>query len=92
MFQSKNFGLAVVDRKDIEPSRFAFVVSKKVAGEAVDRNRVKRILGEGVRLSLFDIKPGFDMVFLARPTITRFSTADIMREVKECLKNSGFFK
>ena len=91
VYQSRNFGLAVVDRKDGGPSRFAFVASTKVAREAVDRNRIKRVLGEGVRLSLFDIKNGYDMVFLAKPTITRIPTDQIMKEVRESLKDSGFF-
>ncbi len=92
VYQSINFGLAVVDRVDKDPSRFASVVSKKVALEAVDRNRIKRVIGEAVRLSMFDIKNGYDMVFLAKPGITRIPTSEIMREVKECLKNSGFFQ
>lgn len=91
VFQSKNFGVAVLDRKDETPSRFAFIASTKVAKEAVDRNRIKRVLGEGVRLSLFDIKKGFDMVFLAKPGITRIPTSEIMKEVRQCLKESGLF-
>lgn len=89
VYQSGNFGMAVVTRNDNDPSRFAFVVSSKVAKEAVDRNRIKRVISEAVRLSLLEIKPGLDVVFLARPTITRVPTSDIMKEVKECLRSSG---
>ncbi|MEK7470827.1 MAG: ribonuclease P protein component [Patescibacteria group bacterium] len=91
VYQSQNFGIAVVDRHDDGPSRFAFIASIKVARDAVDRNRIKRVLGEAVRLSLFDIKNGYEMVFLAKPGITRIPTSDIMKEVRECLKASGFF-
>ena len=91
VYQSANFGLAVVDRKDLDPSRFAFVASTKVAREAVDRNRIKRVMGEAVRLSLFDLKKGYNMVFLAKPGITRVPTSEIMKEVRQCLKDSGFF-
>lgn len=91
VYQSANFGISVVDRGDKEPSQFAFIASTKVAREAVDRNRIKRVLGEAVRLSLFDIKKGFNIVFLAKPTITRIPTDQIMKEVRTCLKESGFF-
>lgn len=85
VYQSNDFGLAVLDRKDGEPSRFAFVVSTKIAKEAVDRNRIKRIIGESVRLNLLGIVNGYDMVFLAKPSILRIPTDEMMKEVKEFL-------
>ena len=92
VYQSKNFGIAAIDRKDGAPSRFAFVVSTKIAKEAVDRNRIKRIIGEVVRLNMFSIRDGFDVVFLAKPSITRIPTSEIMKEVKESLEKDGFIK
>lgn len=92
VFQSKNFGVAIFDRKDVKPSRFGFVVSTKVAHEAVDRNYAKRKMSEGVRLTLKEIKDGLDIVFLAKPTVVRTSTQDVMREVKIALKESGVLK
>ncbi len=34
------------------PSKFAFVVSKKISKRAVKRNRIKRLMRETIRLSL----------------------------------------
>lgn len=86
--QSTNFGVAILDRKDDNPTRFGFVVSVKVAHAAVDRNYAKRKMSEGIRQDIMRIKRGLDIVFLAKPSITRVSTADIMKEVKKALKEA----
>jgi ribonuclease P protein component len=55
-------------RNDLPYSRFGFTASRRV-GNAVQRNRAKRLLRESVRLRFGSIKPGWDMVFIARPAI-----------------------
>ncbi|KKR87172.1 MAG: Ribonuclease P protein component [Candidatus Woesebacteria bacterium GW2011_GWB1_41_10] len=88
MFQSQNFGIAFVKREDKKPSRFAFVVSTKISKVAVERNRIKRILREAVRQTLFDLVKGFDVVFLAKLSIMRASTDLMMKEVKKSLRDA----
>lgn len=43
-----------------------FVVSKRVSKLAVERNRLKRLLGEAIRPFLGELTPGLDIVLSAR--------------------------
>lgn len=65
-------------RNELDHSRFGFVVGKKL-GTAVQRNKVKRRMREATRLRLHQIKPGFDVVFMARFPASQASYAEIER-------------
>ena len=88
IFQSQNFGIAYIKRGDKNPSRFAFVVSTKLSKEAVERNRVKRIMREAIRQSLFETIKGYDVVFLAKLSIMRTPTDVVAKEVKKSLRDA----
>jgi len=89
VYQSTNFGIAYLKRGDAGLSRFGFIVSTKIAKDAVDRNRFRRAMSEAVRIASIDLTSGFDVVFLAKVSIARVSTAEIMKEVRLALKGSG---
>lgn len=92
VFQSDSFGIAYVNRGDSDPSKFGFIVSNKIAKDAVDRNRFKRAMSESVRLNTIRLVEGFDVVFLAKPSILKVSTANIMKEVVVSLQKVGLIK
>lgn len=92
VYQSDNFGIGILKREDTNNSRFGFIVSTRIAKDAVDRNRFKRAMSESVRLNSIDLNSGFDVVFLAKTSINRVSTDKIMKEVRVALKESGLSK
>ncbi|MFA5746482.1 MAG: ribonuclease P protein component [Candidatus Paceibacterota bacterium] len=58
-----------ITKNGLSQSRFGFIVSKKTAKRAVERNKIKRHLRDIVRRDLGKIKTGYDAVFIAYPAI-----------------------
>lgn len=54
------------NKNDIDFSRFAAVVPKKVSKKAVTRNLIRRRTLETLRLGRSKIKSGFDLIFIAK--------------------------
>ena len=67
-------------------SRYGFSISRRV-GNAVTRNRVKRLLRE--ILLAAPIKMGWDVVFIARPATAAADYGILSRAVRDLLLRSG---
>ncbi len=67
-------------------SRFAVTASKKI-GNAVKRNRAKRIMRELYRSNELKMPIGYDIIFVARPDIDGKKLGDIEFFVKRLLQN-----
>lgn len=92
LYQGEYFGVAVVTRKDKGPSKFGFVVSKKIAKSSVHRNRIKRALRESIRRNINYFPKGIDVVFLTKKSIFKKTTEEIMRQAERFAKETKWKK
>ena len=67
---------------DLDFSRYGFSISKRV-GNAVTRNRVKRVLREILRQK--KLRVGFDMVFIARNSAAQAEFAGLKKAAESLL-------
>jgi ribonuclease P protein component len=74
-------------RNELDYNRFGFVVNKRL-GKAVERNKIKRQLREAVRLRLSEIKPGHDLVLIARKSTGQVSFTAICQSLDRLLKSA----
>ncbi len=72
-------------------SRVGFIVSRRY-GSAVKRNRIKRLLREALRLHWAQIIPGWDMVWVVRPSLPSSSLAEIEKKVIRLLQSAGLWR
>jgi len=69
----------------LDISRYGFAVTKKV-GKAVQRNRVKRLLREIMRLQ--SLKSGWDIVFIARSVAVNADYHELEQAVTRLLNRA----
>ncbi|HWQ71354.1 MAG TPA: ribonuclease P protein component [Desulfitobacteriaceae bacterium] len=67
--------------------KIGFIASKKV-GNAVARNRARRLMREVIRLNLAQIVEGAQIVCIARATIKGASYPDVEKSILQSLKRS----
>jgi ribonuclease P protein component len=88
--RSRPQGVIVLSRapNSTPVTRVGFAVSGKV-GSAVRRNRVKRLLREAMRARMHQIKPGYDVVVIARPGAAELGLAEIQESLGTLLQRAG---
>lgn len=89
-WQTSFLGLKALKLKNsLSATRFGWVVGLKVSKKAVQRNKLRRQLKAVVYELLPEIKPGFDIIVLAKPSALNQNYAELKKEMIELLKRAG---
>lgn len=74
-------------KNKLKINRFGFVVSLKLSKKAVIRNKLRRQLREVTRKKLPNIRPGLDIIIIAKPEIINKDYQDIKDELEDLFKS-----
>lgn len=74
-----------------EFSRFGITTSKKI-GNAVKRNRSRRIVKEAYRRMLPSLKSGYDVVFVARGKTPYSNVEEVYKHMQQHMKKAKVLK
>jgi ribonuclease P protein component len=69
--------------------RIGFVISKRISKSAVQRNSIKRLLGEAIRPALADLPQNYDIVLSARVQVIGVDLFTLRREITTLLRRAG---
>ena len=74
----------------LERTRFGIITSKRV-GNAVVRNRARRLVSEVLRLQRDLVAPGWDVVVIARTSVRKTDYWAVERSVAHLLSSGGLY-
>lgn len=80
--------VSYVRKNRLKLTRVGITVSKKV-GCAVVRNRSRRVIREAYRSLMFHVKPGYDLVFVARGKTPFVKSGELEKVMLSQLKEAG---
>lgn len=80
----------MVVANELEVSRFAVAAGRSV-GNAVKRNRAKRLVREAIRRHLPHIPAGYDFLLAANPAIVDADFAAVDHALRQLLAQAGLF-
>jgi ribonuclease P protein component len=88
----ENFLSLKVIKNNLESSRFAFVVSRRISKKATLRNKVKRKLSELVRFKMKKVKKGIDLILIAAPGLEEKDFREMNEVINKLLQKAKCFK
>ena len=69
--------------------RIGFVISKRISKSAVQRNYIKRLLGEAIQPALADLSQNYDIVLSARVQVIGVDLFTLRRDITMLLRRAG---
>ena len=80
--------VAYVIKNRCHSVRVGITTSKKI-GNAVERNRARRVIREAFRELSAQVKPGYDVVFVARGRTPFVKSTEVRQHMIQQLKSAG---
>ena len=68
------------------------ITTSKKAGNAVQRNRSRRVIREAFRALAPRVRPGFDLVLVARGKTPYVKSTDVRRQLERQLQAAGLLR
>jgi ribonuclease P protein component len=69
--------------------RIGFVISKRIAKRAVERNYIKRLLSEAIRPIIADLPAGWDIVISGRNQVIGSDLPILKQDITALLRRAG---
>jgi ribonuclease P protein component len=85
------FFILSVTANGLPHNRYGFVISTQL-GNAVVRNRIRRLLREAVRHAHPDLAPGYDMALIARGPVVGQPYPAVSEAVPRVLQQAGLWQ
>ena len=82
--------VAIVSRRPAGPARIGVAAGRKI-GQAVQRNRAKRLLRAGIRPLYPSISGGWDVLLMARPPILELKSTHVTQQLDHALRRLRVF-
>lgn len=83
--------ITYIIKNRLNSTRVGITASKKT-GNAVKRNRSRRIIREAFRILKSKVKSGFDIIFVARAKTNEVKTGDVLKDMEYELYKLGVLK
>lgn len=80
-----NFFIIKVASNNLDFSRFGVIISSKIIKKAVQRNHLKRIIFNLIRLNKFCQVSGKDALIISQPSVSRAGKAEIEKELNSLI-------
>jgi ribonuclease P protein component len=76
-------------KNNLDTTRVAIVVAKKVSKKATVRNRIRRQIAGGLQGMWQTLTPGYDIVVSVREDVSGISATELAQQLKAALAKSG---
>lgn len=77
--------------QEVLPGRVGVTAGRSVGG-AIQRNRAKRLLREAMRMLLPEIRPGWDLILIARQPLPGATFQQVQTALSQLIRRADLFK